>query len=951
MQRTIPEEIQYLEEQLPNIKGEAKGAIWIELINLYGANGQYSKLLEGANRLLKLADLHQDALLKMQGLLLFAKITNNQRQFEQTSTYLNEIESLNKKANNRKIWLKWYLLKANTAQKQHQFESLKVYVQKLFALASSEDAFLKVAAHQLLIGVHQTRNEFDLAFKHLFAALELLEKEEVKNWNYYLQTSLLSMNAVMLYRVQIGALKGSVKDSPDDITYYLEKGHKFALLIQYKPLILESQIQFGHLEGDSGNYEAAIEYYHSALEMAKSAQDEYTALYCNTFIANMHQLQHKLDIAIAHYQSALGLAVKVSSKMLVIDCGINLAKCFREQKDYLIAVKYAKEALALAEEIDITKKRLSAYELLALIYKDLNNTDEVFTYLQKYITLKDTIFTAEKEKSIVEMQTRYETEKKEQETERLRELEQVKSRFFSQITHEFRTPLTLILGPVQQILQHPKIQSDSELQNRLSLVKRNGQRLSNLVNQLLDLSKLESGKMSIENKQGDLIPFVENIVANFQSLAQQQNIRFQFDTSIPQLAVQFDGDKLEKILNNLLSNAFKFTPSNGRITLQLQTQNKTETHTDLQITLKDTGKGIEAKHLAHVFDRFYQADNSNIREVEGSGVGLSLVKELIELQGGKIEVTSEINIGTTFTFHLPLELSKAISNTSIAEKKPAQSSSFKTFEVSKRTQTTASKIIQTKVKGTGKNIVLVVEDNPDMQTYIQSILSPQYEVLQAMNGEEGVNRALEEVPDLIVSDVMMPKKDGYTLCKELKTNEKTNHIPILLLTAKAALDSRIEGLEQGADVYLSKPFSPKELLLNIENQIKVRQQLQEKYTNQILQSDEETGKETITDPFLQKLIETIETHLNDIQLSAKQLSQYMYMSRQQIHRKLKALTNYSTTEFIRLLRLQKAKNLLESRQYTMTEIAYEVGFSTPSYFSRSFVKQYGVSPSKWLDRK
>jgi len=948
--QTIPQTIQEFEEQLTHTKGLESAYIWVELINLYGANGQYSKLMKGADTLMKLAGTHQDTRLKMESLFFSAKMSNNQRKFEETTAYLNEIESLNKKTNDREIWLRWHLLKANTAQKQLQFEAMNAHIQELFALASSEDATLKVSAHQLLIGIHHARNEFDQAFKYLFAALELLEKVEVKDWSDYLQTSLLNMNAVMLYRVQMGSLTGKVEDT-SDISYHLEKGHKLALALQYKPLILESQIQFGHLEGDKGNHEAAIEHYHSALEMAQLDGDEYTALYCNTFIANIHQKQHKLDIAIAHYQSALGLAEKMSSKMLVIDCGISLGECFLEQKQHLTAIKYVKEALSLAEEMNLNRKRLSAYELLARIYKALGNADEVFTYLQKHIDLKNTIFTNEKEKSIVEMQTRYETEKKEQETEQLRILEQVKSRFFSQITHEFRTPLTLILGPVQQLLQHPKIQSDTELQNRLTLVERNGERLSSLVNQLLDLSKLESGKMTIQKKHGDVIAFAKAIVTNFQTLAQQQNIHFHFETSILQLAANFDVDKLEKILYNLLSNAFKFTPSNGEITLELKTSKNTSTETALQIVVRDTGKGIAAAQLPHIFDRFYQADNSNIREAEGSGVGLSLVKELIELQGGKIEVKSEINIGTTFNFHLPLELSATHQIIPIAEKTLAKNSSFKTFNTTLKDASSNKKKAKSRAKNKDKNIVLVVEDNPDMQTYIQSILSPQYEVIQAMNGEEGVNTALEEIPDLIVSDVMMPKKDGYTLCKELKTNEKTNHIPIFLLTAKAALDSRIEGLEQGADVYLSKPFSPKELLLNIENQIKVRQQLQEKY-NQLLQSSgKETSKESITNPFLQKLIDTIEAHLNDIELSAKLLSEYMFMSRQQIHRKLRALTNYSTTEFIRLIRLQKAEILLKTQQYTMTEIAYEVGFSTPSYFSRAFVKQYGVSPSKWLQKE
>ncbi|MFK7905606.1 MAG: ATP-binding protein, partial [Chitinophagales bacterium] len=928
------------------LEGLESASMWIELSKLHTAHGNAKASFACVENLLNLAKTQRSVVWEMKAKLGYALYWCNEKDFEKTHLYLDEIKVLNESIKDSSVRLDWHYLMADLLLRQHKFDLVPKHIRQLSILSPKDDFVWQAKIHKLSAFLKQHTGNYEPALSHFFKALDLLENLKTKELSHYIIITTLHINIATVYDIEGVNLKVENHDYSRSLGY-LNRAEKIALKIDYQVALSHILSMKGNNHFFSGNVDAALVSYQSALQLALSCGNEYDVLCGHAQIASVYMQKEEVDLAITSFEAVLNIAIKLKHTPIIINVKSNVSKCYAHKKEYEKAIKYKQEVLVLLDKNNKTDL-LEQYHSIAFLYKEIGDIEQGFHFIQKYIDLKDEMYSTEKEKSIVEMQTRYETEKKEQEAQQLRELEQVKSRFFSQITHEFRTPLTLILGPIQQLLQHPKIQSDSELQNRLTLVERNGKRLSNLVNQLLDLSKLESGKMTIQKKHGDLIAFVESIIANFQNLAQKQNIRFRFHTSIPQLAVQFDVDKLEKIFYNLLSNAFKFTPSNGEITLQLQTQNDTKTHTTLQITLQDTGKGIEAKHLPHVFDRFYQADNSNVREAEGSGVGLSLVKELIELQGGAIEVKSEINIGTIFTFNLPLELSETSSTVPILAPPLSQDSAFKTFNAP---TTSPSKKKKTKAKKKGKNIVLVVEDNPDMQSYIQSILSPQYEILQAMNGEEGVNLALEEIPDLIVSDVMMPKKDGYTLCKELKANEKTNHIPIFLLTAKAALDSRIEGLEQGADVYLSKPFSPKELLLNIENQIKVRQKLQEKYSQLLQSSSNEASKESITNPFLQKLIQTIEAHLNDIELSAKLLSEYMFMSRQQIHRKLRALTNYSTTEFIRLIRLQKAEILLKTQQYTMTEIAYEVGFSTPSYFSRAFVKQYGVSPSKWLQKE
>ncbi len=776
--QTIPQLIQELEEQLSHAKGIAKGAILLDLMSLYGSNRQLQKLEEGTEELLKLAEEHQDIELKMEVILLFVKIHYAKNEFDKTYTFFNQIKSLNEKENNRKIWLQYYLLKADIAQKQEQFEVAHAHLQEALACISPKDILMQVKINQLL-GIQQTmNNNLEQAFSYFFKGLEWAENAENKSFKHYTQTIALLLNITSLYSRKLEGFENS-----DSLSYYMNKALKLALDIQYKPAIIDLQLQFAGIETQSKNYDKALDYLHSALKVAKTFQNQYIVTYCNDSIAIMYQRKGEFDKAIDMFQSNLDSALKMNSKALIISSFTNLSRCFYKQKNHSSALKHAEEALSVAEELNIEVSCLPLYKLMASLHKELGNIDEAFHFIQKHMDLKDEMYTAEKEKSIVEMQTRYETEKKEQEAEQLRVLEQVKSRFFSQITHEFRTPLTLILGPVQQLLQHPKIQSDSELQNRLTLVERNGERLSNLVNQLLDLSKLESGKMTIQKKHGDVIAFAKAIVTNFQTLTQQQNIHLHFETSILQLTANFDVDKLEKILYNLLSNAFKFTPSNGEITLELQTQQSIkEKHTNLKITLKDTGKGIAAAQLPHIFDRFYQADNSNIREVEGSGVGLSLVKELIELQGGSIEVKSEINVGTTFICNLPLELSEVHQIISIAEKTPAPSSSVKTLHTKLKDASSNKQKTKATTKNKGKNI-----ENENPVPIIRGILkycaSDHFTTLDAgnwasyqwSNGE--TSRIIEANAGTYT--VTVTNSNDCTGTDEVTVTENANPVPVI----------------------------------------------------------------------------------------------------------------------------------------------------------------------------
>jgi DNA-binding response OmpR family regulator len=407
---------------------------------------------------------------------------------------------------------------------------------------------------------------------------------------------------------------------------------------------------------------------------------------------------------------------------------------------------------------------------------------------------------------------------------------------------------------------------------------------------------------------------------------------------------------LEKILSNLLSNAFKFTPEGGRVTVSTYLRRAIQLNPSwksdcVEITVQDTGAGIPADQLDRVFDRFYQVDASQTREHEGSGIGLALVKELVELQHGAVRVQSETGRGTTFTVLLPLGRSH-LKDDEIADVPDNVEAMAPAAGIAAAggiaAESTGSAGMAS--RSHDKPLVLVIEDNADVRQYVRDNLPSTYHVVEAADGAEGVDRAREIVPDLIVSDVMMPKKDGYEVCRDLKNDEKTSHIPIILLTAKAASGDKIEGLETGADDYLIKPFDVRELIARIRNLIEVRRKLRERFSVGTVLKPGEIAIASLDDAFLQRVIAVVEKNMANEGFSVEDLGREVGMSRVQIHRKLTALTNQSAGEFIRYMRLHRAMDMLKKDAGTVSEIAYSVGFGSPAYFTKCFHEQFGLTP-------
>ncbi|GAB3038118.1 hybrid sensor histidine kinase/response regulator transcription factor [Spirosoma pulveris] len=514
---------------------------------------------------------------------------------------------------------------------------------------------------------------------------------------------------------------------------------------------------------------------------------------------------------------------------------------------------------------------------------------------------------------------------------------ELKARFFDNITHEFRTPLSLILAPVDHLLQNPRF--DESTRRSLLTVRRNAYQLLTLINQLLDLAKLEANRLPVNELPGDIITFLEEMVNSFGVMADQKQLVLSFSCNVRQQEILFDADKWQKILSNLVSNAIKFTPANGKIEVTCMVGQQ-----QLLLTVADTGIGIPAEHQSRIFDRFYQVDASNTRAYEGSGIGLALAYELTRRLGGQLSVESQSGKGTTFTVELPIQKVISTNRTKPALQPqpslpPWEAVSVTTYEHDDLTQP----------------LILLVEDNVELVTFIAESLMSQYRVLTAANGQQGLEIALRELPDIVVSDVMMPEMDGFQLAHALKANIETNHIAVILLTARTAVQHRQEGLREGADDYLTKPFDLTELQLRLRNLLRRQQKLQGYYQRQLNNPDEKAtpleaeSAERLAgqDTFLKKLYEIIEAHLDESTFRAESLAEEVAMSVRTLTRKLSTLVGVSPARLIRTYRLNRSKELLKAG-HGVSETAYLVGFEHPTNFATAFKEVYGQTPTYYV---
>jgi ligand-binding sensor domain-containing protein/signal transduction histidine kinase/DNA-binding response OmpR family regulator len=534
------------------------------------------------------------------------------------------------------------------------------------------------------------------------------------------------------------------------------------------------------------------------------------------------------------------------------------------------------------------------------------------------------------------------------------QLNKMKLQFFADISHELRTPLSLIISPIENIFAY--VSESNNFRHQLELIHKNAKRLYRLVDEIMYFYRATESKLTLNVHNSDIVKYTNELAHYFYEEAVRRQISFDFKSNLPYLDAWFDHEKYEKIILNLLSNAFKYTPDGGKISVKLEKYSlenlrlvekenhipKTNAKEFLKITISDNGKGIAADDINKIFDRFYRGNNEEYSYQEGTGIGLSLAKTLVELHHGKIYAISEIEKETHFIILLPL--GNAHFKKSEIAKKPLDLK-FKNeddIEISHETPAFRTEVLQNFAT------VLIVEDNFDLRKYIVSNLSLKFKVLEAGDGDTGYKKAIEYLPDLIISDIIMPVLSGIDLCRQLKGNILTSHIPVVLLTAKTTLEDKLDGIETGADAYITKPFNIRYLEAVVRNLIETRKKLFQRFSQDVYIIPKEITNNPIDQHFLERLIEYIENNISRTELSVDELSTHLLLSPGHLWRKIKSLTGLTTNEFIRTIRLKKALHFMEEGNINIAEIAYRVGFSSPAYFTKCFKEQYGKPPSFYL---
>ncbi|MCW5516338.1 tetratricopeptide repeat protein [Muriicola sp. Z0-33] len=725
-----------------------------------------------------------------------------------------------------------------------------------------------------------------------------------------------------------------------------------------------------------GSLDSAMVYNHIGRKLYEQLGYRKRVSYCYFTMGEIFRKKEDFNQALNSYQKSLEISQAVDDSVQIGYSSMAVADMYKSLNNGSKAVGYLNTALKVAESMKLDILAMDVHERLAKRFSNLGSMAEAYQHLEQFIVLKDSLYTREKRELGSEIEAKYQNDQKTKEiallasetklqalllnkrknernaiivfallaailalllynqfrikqksNRELRELDKAKSNFFANISHEFRTPLTLIKGPIEHIEQNPE---EPLRRDQIKMIRRNTNRVLELVNQLLDLSKIDQKSLQLKKTEGDIYKCLRAATSSFNSLAAQRNIDFRVEIPSGVLWAAFDRDKIEKIVYNLLSNAFKFSDDEETISFR-----SSYVEQELRIEVSDTGRGISKENLPFIFDRFYQEDSSSTKDKEGSGIGLSLSKGLVDLMDGTITVSSEIGKGSFFTVHLPIEEIKTARPEKNVQKNTFNTEGTKTFGFEK---TDGRKLPK----------VLLVEDNEDMKTFLVDHLSGHFRIIKATNGEQGLKKANSQLPDLIITDLMMPKMDGIELCTRLKTDIHTSHIPVIMLTAKAGVENKIQGLETGADDYLTKPFDARELLVRTSNLIAQRQKLKAHFANKEIQlRPEHVTATSIDQRFLEQVLQLLESRYSESSFGVPDMQNALGMSKSQLHRKIKALTNESPGELLRNFRLKRAAQLISQDADTVTQIAYKVGFNDLSYFTKCFKALYGMVPSAY----
>ena len=844
------------------------------------------------------------------------KLNNNE-----ADGYLESAKSLAKKLNNPSMVIDAYYYEANSYFfKDDLVKALPLFL-KIDSISNDENIKNKTSIEAILKRGEISRIKFT---KETTLAAEKLYLEALKVAKEIKSEEMI--NYIYTYLADVSGLNGNDSQSKEyiDLAFnYFKKNNDIRNLSQVYLLYTVYFLGIDDLQN-------AKKYQVERLNYLRSTDDKIELARALVYNGSFHRRKTKdFNQAIKSLEEAKTIYNNINNPSIIKTDNYerllySLAICNYEVKQYKTAFEYFDQAYDLREDL-IKKSSQELTSSLEVKYQTAKKEEEI------------ALLTAQQ--ALIEQQKKNQTylflgiitlvalsagflifgyRNKIKTARKLKELDELKSKFFANISHEFRTPLTLIKSPLQLLKQE---ETNTKKNKNLNLIEQHSNRMLDLVNQLLELSKIDSGNLKLILQKGDLHIFLQTIAEPYQLIAKQEQLTFTKQIETFKNPQWFDKDVIEKICTNLLTNALKYTTKGGSITFGVSKTNNT-----INLKIANTTNSTDAKDISKLFERFYQENDSH----HGFGIGLSLVKELITLYRGTISSKIENNM-LVLEVNLPLDIDL-----------------LKDISIIK--ETTESEVINSTVKDTNEDhpILLIVDDNESIRSVLKDIFKAKYQILEAADGVSALKIAVEEIPDLIISDVMMPKMDGFELTEKLKQNEATSFIPIILLTAKTSDESRLKGLQNEADDYITKPFNHDILAAKVQQLIDLRIQLRERYSKELILKPKDIAINSVDEKFIEKLQTVLDKQLSNSDFTADDFSKEIGMSRMQLHRKLKSLLGVSTTEFLRNERLKAAANLLLKKgNINISEIAYSVGFNDVSYFSKCFKEAYNVSPSEY----
>lgn len=863
---------------------------------------------------------------------------------------------------------------ANSYFHKGNYDSTQHYAKKAIALGTENNLSEVTTSALLSIGnIHYSKFE-DVDAIATYQQIDSIAESSGEK-NPYVVKALFNLGKVLLrtYSVQDTSYIGKSEQ-------YFKNAIKMALEINDRDEENYGYIMLGNIFGQRKEYQKAKLYFKKSLTYFKNNGSIKNVAIIYWSLGIIETDLNNYDQADAYYKKRLALLTETGDPHQIANANWVYAGFLRRIERYKQAIPYLEEAYDYLEQSDAGSSGilLGVTKNLAESYGKTGDLKRAIKFYELSLVYQDSLEARKQESLALDLEAKYQIQKKEQEiallksqnelaeqqkrnqrnlflggigltslavlflfvlyrnrqrtNQKLRELDVTKSNFFANISHELRTPLSLIQGPVEQQLERAELSQEDK--RNLTIVKKNTQKLATLVDQLLDLSKLESGFYKLHVGKAILSTFLKSQAESFLFSAEKKSQQLQIKISKDQNHYWFDADILQKVIGNLLGNALKYSPENAKINFEAEIKQGV-----LSLTVTNTGVSLTKKELQEIFNRFHQIHTNK----RGTGIGLALTQELVGLHKGKVEAKSG---SESVTFHLELPILET--DYSNEEKVTGTKSTAleETYQENIDTVEDKSKVSITE-SDESRDVILIVDDNEDLRTYVSSIFEDEFYIVTADNGSTGFQKALEQVPDLIITDLMMPEEDGLKFTENCKTNDTTSHIPILMLTAKAGDENRLTGLETGADAYLTKPFNNKILKQTAKNLLESRRKLQERFSQEIILTPKDISISSYDERFLESLQSVLDDHLVASDFNSTNFAKALGMSRMQLHRKLKALTGQTTTEFIRSQRLKLAASLLQKSDANISEIGYKVGFNDHSYFTRCFRETYGTSPSEF----